>query len=108
MRGWLLVLVIGGWLLPSTAHAALQADAAWEVRPTNGSLLNGGCYDTGGAGTDYSQQDAAQLSITDGATTGAGVTTFTSAAAGFTSVMADNCLHLESGTNVTPGFYEIV
>lgn len=88
------------------AFAALQADTAWEVR-TTGLDTNGGCYDTGGSGTDYSQQNNSQLDITDGATSGAGSTTLTSAAAGFTSAMVDNCIRIESGTNFTAGWYEI-
>src|SRR3990167_994955 len=106
MRAWWVGVVV--WLLAPSVWAALAATTVWEIRPTNGSDLNGACVNSATVVTDYSQQDAAQLSITDGATTGAGVTTFTSAAAGFTSAMVGNCLHLESGTNVTPGFYEIV
>lgn len=99
-------LVTVAMLAASPAFAALQADAAWEVR-TSGNNNNGSCYDTGGSGTDYSVQDASQLSITDGATSGAGSTTLTSAAAGFTSAMVDNCIRIRSGTNFDVGYYEI-
>ena len=80
MNVWMVVLLWCAW--SSSAQAALTADAAWEVRPTNGLNTNGACYDTGGAGTDYSQQNAAQLSLTDLATSGAGVTTLTSVTGG--------------------------
>jgi len=105
MNVWMVVLLWCAW--SSSAQAALTADAAWEVRPTNGLNTNGACYDTGGAGTDYSQQNAAQLSLTDLATSGAGVTTLTSVTGGFTSVMVDNCIRINSGTNFTVGYYEI-
>lgn len=90
----------------TNSWAGLQSDSYWEVR-TTGSDNNGGCYDTGGAGTDYTQQDAAQLSLTDLATSGVGVTTLTSATGGFTEAMVDNCIQIRSGTNVTAGFYEV-
>jgi len=93
-------------IIPTSVQAALQSDTYWEIRPA-GNDANGGCYDNGGTGTDYTQQDSAQLSITDGATSGAGSTTLTSASAGFTSAMVDNCIHITAGTNFTVGFYEI-
>jgi hypothetical protein len=85
---------------------AVNATAVWRVRPS-GSNTNGGGYDAGiaGAGTDYSQQNAAQLSVADGALTH-GTTTLTSATGGFTSAMIGNALYL-SGTNFTTGFYFI-
>ena len=101
-----LIILIFILTQPTLCYSALQADAQWEVR-TTGNNLNGSCYDQGGAGTDYSQQDAAQLTLTDAATSGVGVTTLTSATGGFTSEMADNCIYLASGTNGTVGYYEI-
>lgn len=101
-----LSLVVAAMFLASPAFAALQADATWEVR-TTGDNTNGSCYDTGGSGTDYSQQDAAELSLTDLATSGAGVTTLTSATGGFTDAMVDNCIYIASGTNFDVGYYEI-
>lgn len=84
----------------------INAAMVWEVR-TGGVETNGGGFKDGASGTDYTQQDAAQLSLTDGATSGIGVTTFTSVAGGFTAAMIGNVLNLASGTNVTAGFYEI-
>ena len=87
--------------------AALQSDTTWEVR-TTGNNTNGGCYDTGGTGTDYSQQDAAQLSLTDLAQN-LSSTTLTSATGGFTSAMVDNCIQITGAGSgaFTLGFYEI-
>ena len=59
---------------------ALSANTVLEVR-NGGSDTNGGGFVTGAAGTDWSQQDAAQYSVTDGVT--AGTTTITSATANF-------------------------
>lgn len=61
----------------------------------------------GGGGQDYSQQGAAQLALTDLATSGIGVKTVTSATGGFTALMVDNYIQIRSGTNVSAGFYLI-
>jgi hypothetical protein len=52
---------------------ALSAATVWEMR-TTGAQTNGGGYANLAPGTsvDYSQQDAAQLSLSDIATDGAG------------------------------------
>jgi len=86
---------------------AILATAVWEVRPTNGDNTFGGGYDAGiaGAGTDYSQQTAAQLSLTDLVSTAS--TTITSVTGGFTTAMIGNALRLNSGTGATVGFYFI-
>lgn len=68
---------------------AISASAVWEVR-TAGSDANGGLYISGG--TDYSQQDAAQLSVADAVTNG--TTTVTSATGGFTSAMIGNGINV--------------
>lgn len=83
---------------------SIQATAVWRVRQS-GSNTNGGGYDASisGAGTDYSQQNAAQASGTAG--TSSGTTNFTDAIAGaFTSAMVGNALYL-TGTGFTTGFY---
>jgi hypothetical protein len=86
-----------------------SATAVWEYRGASGNNDQGGGYDSGisGAGTDYSQQDAAQLSLTDCATSGAGVTTLTSAAGGFTAAMIGNTINISAGTNLNIGTYWI-
>lgn len=58
-----------------------------------------------GGGYDYSQQAAAQLSLNDIATDGAG-TGLTSATGGFTALMVGNVIYLTGGT-VTAGWYQI-
>lgn len=79
---------------------ALSANTVWELR-TGGSDTNGGGFVTGSGGTDYSQQNAAQLSVTDAACSG--TTTVTSATGGFTAAMVGSIMYLSSG----PGWYQI-
>lgn len=79
---------------------AVNATAIWRVR-ISGANTNGGGYDPGigGAATDYSQQNAAQATGTNGA--GSGTTTFTDAtAANFTSAMVGNAINISG-----QGFY---
>lgn len=84
---------------------ALSAQIIWEIR-TTGNNDNGGGFKAGASGTDYSQQDSAQLTLTDLAMT-AGGTTLTSATGGFTAEMIGNVIRIKSGTNFTAGWYEI-
>lgn len=88
----------------------ILATAQWEVRPTTGDNLNGSGYDAAisGAGTDYSQQAAAQLTLTDLVTSGAGVAILTSVTGGFTAAMVGNAIRIASGTNFTVGWYFLV
>jgi hypothetical protein len=82
---------------------AVNATAVWRVRPS-GSNTNGGGYDAGiaGAATDYSRQNAAQASGTNGA--GSATTTFTDTTANaFTSAMVGNCINIAG-----QGFYFVV
>lgn len=87
---------------------AISAATVWRVR-IGGDNANGGGYDAtiSGATTDYSEQDAAQLSASDLATSGIS-STVTSAAGGFTAAMIGNALKIASGTNFTAGTYFIV
>ncbi len=80
---------------------ALSANTAWEIRPTNGSDTSGGGYVAGSGTTDYSTQNAPQLSVSDAACTGN--TTVTSTTGGFTAAMVGNIMYLSSG----PGWYQI-
>ncbi|HEV2674171.1 MAG TPA: right-handed parallel beta-helix repeat-containing protein [Aliidongia sp.] len=84
---------------------SIQPTVVWRVRKL-GSNLNGGGYDPSisGAGTDYSQQDAAQLTLTDIACSN--TTTVTSATGGFTSAMIGNAMWLAGG-GATAGAYFI-
>jgi len=73
---------------------AVLASAIWRVRPS-GNNANGGGYDPGigGAATDYSRQNAAQATGTNGA--GSATTTFTdSTASAFTAAMVGNAINI--------------
>lgn len=84
---------------------ALSANTVWEIRQ-GGSDTNGGGFVTGAAGTDWSQQNAAQYSVTDAVT--AGTTTITSATANFGTDVVGNICYVQGGTgSVTAGWYEI-
>lgn len=85
---------------------SLSGNTGIEVR-TTGSDTNGGGFNAATGVTDYTQQDAAQLSLTDLATSGAGVTTLTSVTGGFTAAMVGNLIRINSGTNFQTGWYEI-
>lgn len=78
----------------------------WEIR-TTGDYSNGGGFNRESGGTDYTQQDVAQLALTDCATSGVGSTTLTSATGGFTAAMVGNIINLSAGTNLTVNWYEI-
>ncbi len=72
---------------------AIGATMQWRIR-AGGNELNGGGYDpqVSGAGTDYTDQDSPQVSVTDGVTNG--TTTVTSATASFTSAMIGNVIRI--------------
>jgi hypothetical protein len=84
---------------------ALSASTVLEVR-TTGSDTNGGGFVTGASGTDWSQQDAAQYSVTDGVS--AGTTTITSITANFGTDVVGNLMYVQGGTgSITAGWYQI-
>lgn len=84
---------------------ARSASSVMEVRST-GNDTNGGGFVTGASGTDWSQQDAAQYSVTDGVT--AGTTTITSATANFGTDVVGNWMYVAGGTgSVVADWYEI-
>lgn len=78
---------------------AKSATSVWEIRPTAGNDNNGGGFDASiaSAGTDYSQQNAAQLNVTD--LVGNGTTTLTSVTGGFTAAMIANALWQNGDTD---------
>lgn len=86
------------------SFATLNAAIVWEVR-TTGNAANGGGYKTGATGTDYSQQDAAQYSLTGVTTTAADAILLTASAA---AVMVGNIANITGGTNFLTGRYEII
>ena len=85
---------------------AISSTMVWEVRTTaTASNANGGGFKPGASGTDYSQQNAAQYNLTGVTTAAADAILLSSFAA---SDMVGNIAHITSGTNFTPGWYEIV
>jgi hypothetical protein len=87
---------------------AFDADTVFEIRSDGNDDNGGGFYDRNpGTSVDYSQQTAAQLTLTDLAMV-AFSTTLTSATGGFTAAMVGNLIHIKSGTNFTYSFFEIV
>lgn len=89
---------------------SLSADTVWEVR-TAGNDTNGGGFVTGASGTDYSQQDNANVAGSDISTTdgvGNGTTTFTSATANFGTTIVGNIIYLQGGTGgLAAGRYQV-
>ncbi len=78
---------------------AIAAGAIFEVR-SSASDGNGGFFVPGTSGTiDYSQQNAPQLSVTDGVANG--TTTITSITGGFTAALVNN------GVNIAGALYQI-
>lgn len=98
----LLLLAVCFCLASPVMAAAANPTAIWRVRPS-GSNTNGGGYDPGitSAGTDYSQQDAAQLSNIGTCTTA--TTTLTDTGASFTSALIGNGIYVH-GTSITTTF----
>jgi hypothetical protein len=89
--------------------AALPNSTVYEVR-TAGSNNNGGCFVTGSSGTDFSQQNAAQYTFSNLASSNGTNASpqVTSASHNFVATDVGNCLHVTAGTNWTQGFYRIV
>ena len=75
----------------------------------DGSDNNGGGYVAGGTGTNRSRQSAAQVVIDNSVITASITTTTITFTGGYTpsSVDKDNIVQMLTGTNVTPGFYQI-
>lgn len=87
---------------------AISAGAIWRVRIGGSNTLCSGLFDptVSGAGTDYTEQDAAQLALTDLASS-TPYTTITSTTGGFTAAMVGNGIYIASGTGFTAGRYVI-
>lgn len=100
---WISIVII--FCMTAPTWAALSASMVLEVR-YGGSDTNGGGFKTGASGTDWSLQDAAQYSVTDGVT--AGTTTITSATANFGTDVVGNLIYVSGGTgSVVANWYEI-
>lgn len=87
--------------------ALTDANLCWEVRAT-GASTNGGAFKAGATGTDYSQQDAAQITYTDLAIDAVTNTKLTSAANPFTAAHVGNIINVTGGTGFTTGRYVVV
>jgi hypothetical protein len=85
---------------------ALSATVAWDVR-TTGSDSNGGGFNVGATGTDFSQQNSAQVAFTD-LVIGGTNTQLTSAANPFSSASVGNIINITGGTGFTTGRYQVV
>ena len=84
---------------------AISSLSVFEVR-TTGSDTNGGGFVTGSSGTDWSQQNAAQYSVTDAVT--AVSTTVTSATASFGTDVVGNLCYIAGGTgSLTGAWYQV-
>jgi hypothetical protein len=92
-------------------YAALPQTTVWEVRPTVGSdTTAGACFVSGSSGTDYSQQNAAQYTAADLATSGA-TSIVVSVSHSFVAADVGNCLHITTtgtGALFIVGYYQIV
>jgi len=84
-----------------------SANMVYEMR-ANGDATNGGGFLNGGTGTDYSQQDAAQVTYTDLVIDAATNTDVTSAATPFTSAHVGNTINITGGTGFTVARYEVI
>lgn len=85
---------------------ALSGPIAWDVR-TTGDDNNGGGFNQSAAGTDYSQQNAAQKSGTDLAIHASINTKVQPVAAGVAAADVGNLIKITAGTGFTTGVYEI-
>ncbi len=86
---------------------AFTKTTEWDVRST-GSDNNGGGFDTSSSGTDYSTQDAAQVTYTDLVIDAATNTKCTSAGNPFTSAHVGNVINITSGTGFTVQRVQVV
>lgn len=101
----LLAASVAALCLACPSFATIANATVWEVR-TAGSATNGGGFKAGASGSDWSQQNSAQYSVTDGVT--AGTTTITSATASFGTDVVGNIMYVQGGTgSITAGWYEI-
>lgn len=92
--------------VPEKCNAALLGTTVLEVR-TTGSDTNSGGFVTGSSGTDWSQQNAAQYSVTDAVANG--TSTVTSAAGAFGTDVVGNLVYIQGGTGaIAAGWYQII
>lgn len=97
-------------LFAQIAGAAVPSTAVWEIRSSaTAGNVNSGAFDSSKSGIDYSQQDAAQFSFTDLASTNgtSNPCTVTSASHNFVAADEGNSIFISAGTNWTVGRYFI-
>ena len=100
-----LLLVWGNSL--EMAYGAIPASSAWDVAST-GNDANGGAFaNTGSCGTDFSQQDAAQVAFAD-LVIGATTTQLTSVAHPINATYPCNFINITGGAGCTTGWYQMV
>lgn len=106
MKNRIILALLGVSLMASNCLAAMSASIVWEWRDSaTANMVNGGGFKTGASGTDYSLQNAAQWTASDGTSTAS--TTFISLTSTFTSAIVGNVLHITAGTGATVGWYEV-
>jgi hypothetical protein len=87
---------------------ALSSTLVWEIRGT-GNAGNGGAFRAGAVGTDYSQQDSAQVVFTDLAVDATTSTKVSSIATPFSPTHVGNLINISSSTGGwTAGYYEVM
>jgi len=105
-----LFLILLGLSVLGQGEAAISTATAWEVRASVGSDSNGGGFVTGATGTDFSQQNAAQYTFTNLASSNGSTNPciVSSASHNFVSTDVGNIMQITAGTSWTTGFYQIV
>lgn len=85
---------------------AFSNTVCWEIR-TTASDTNGGGFNAGATGTDFSLQDAAQITYTD-MVIGTPNTTFTSVLNSPAATLVGNIINVTSGTGFTVRRYQVL
>lgn len=83
---------------------AISANTVFEVRTTGSDTACSGGFVTGASGTDYSQQNSAQYSLTGLTSVGAGNIILTASAS---ADMVGNLILITAGTNFTLSTFQI-
>lgn len=104
LKTWIAITCL--CFVSTNSWAALSSAMVWEVRSAGGSV-NGCGFKSGATGTDYSQQNTAQVAYTDLVIDGVETAWLTSAANPFGAAHVGNILKVTGGTGFTTGFYEV-
>ncbi len=95
------------FLFAISLWGALPSSTVFEVHQA-GNDTNGGCFITGSSGTDFSQQNAAQVAYTDLVIDPVTNTNITSVGNPFGATDVGNCIRITGGTGFTTGLYYVV